>query len=330
MFFHTPVFLQSTSPCQTLELWNAGWPPPSCAVPFLGRSLWSVLIGPSGPPAPSLWDWPQYEPGVPALAPSQCQRSAGDITRSLCKLLSICCTKFSLLEIQVKLSWCHIHQVNVQLVNIYYMCTSLKVHEQLLFQWMLSNTSDKPWSAHKPWHYLHKAAPTLACFSMNCLKSSSLSAELSTFLYRGSVSSLSFTLLHRWPPSMCCSLRRSKKSCLTLKKKTNTSNFIINLCKNNVSSRDATLESLRLRKKDGALWGVSESYLLSPRLGVLFFSLPHSGDEFHKDSLPVFHLLYGLKSGISAMLHCKFTKCCPAKKQQCWLLGSKTTRYKDI
>lgn len=114
------------------------------------------------------------------------------------------------------------------------------------------------------------------------------------------------------------------------RKKTNTSNFIMNLCKNNVSSRDATLESLRLRKKDCALWGASESYLLSPRLGVLFFSLPHSRDEFHKDSLPVFHLLYGLKSGISAMLHCKFTKCCPAKKQQCWLLGSKTTRYKDI
>lgn len=59
------------------------------------------------------------------------------------------------------------------------------------------------------------AAPTLACFSMYCLKSSSLSAELSTALYRGSVSSLSFTLLHRWPPSMCCSLRRSKKSCFT-------------------------------------------------------------------------------------------------------------------
>lgn len=62
---------------------------------------------------------------------------------------------------------------------------------------------------------------------------------------------------------------------------------------------------------DAALWFVaaSECYLLSPRFGVFFLPLPHGSDEFHEDRLPVLHLLYGLKSGISAVLHCKFTKC---------------------
>lgn len=49
--------------------------------------------------------------------------------------------------------------------------------------------------------------------------------------------------------------------------------------------------------------------LLSSGLGILFLSFPHSGNEFHEDSLPVLHFLYGLKSGVSAMLHSKFTKC---------------------
>lgn len=70
--------LYSISPYQTWELWNAGWPPPSCAAPFLGRSLWSVLIGPSAPPAPFLWDWLRCEPAVPTRAPSRCPRSAED------------------------------------------------------------------------------------------------------------------------------------------------------------------------------------------------------------------------------------------------------------
>lgn len=49
--------------------------------------------------------------------------------------------------------------------------------------------------------------------------------------------------------------------------------------------------------------------LLSSGLKILFLSFPHSGDEFYEDSLPVLHFLYGLKSGVSAMLHSKFTKC---------------------
>lgn len=78
---------------------------------------------------------------------------------------------------------------------------------------------------------IHRCAHTLACFSMYCLKSSSLSAELSTALYRGSVSSLSFTLLHRWPPSMCWSLKRSKKSCFTWHKtKTHTDQCELENC----------------------------------------------------------------------------------------------------
>lgn len=85
------------------------------------------------------------------------------------------------------------------------------------------------------WHmHTEPIIHTLACFSMYCLKSSSLSAELSTALYRWSVSNLSFTLLHRWPPSMCCSLRRSKKSCFTWEKKTHTHPNVLEICVNTI------------------------------------------------------------------------------------------------
>lgn len=57
-----------------------------------------------------------------------------------------------------------------------------------------------------------------------------------------------------------------------------------------------------------------EWYLLSSGLGVLFLPFPHSGDEFYEDSLPVLHLLYGLESRVSAVLHCKLTKRCSVKK----------------
>lgn len=95
------------------------------------------------------------------------------------------------------------------------------------------------------WHmHTEPIIHTLACFSMYCLKSSSLSAELSTALYRWSVSNLSFTLLHRWPPSMCCSLRRSKKSCFTWEKKTHTSKCIRNLCEHHSNQQPARLQDL--------------------------------------------------------------------------------------
>lgn len=51
-----------------------------------------------------------------------------------------------------------------------------------------------------------------------------------------------------------------------------------------------------------------EWYLLSSGLGVLFFPFLHSSDEFHKDGFPVLHFLNGLKSRVSAVLYCKFTK----------------------
>lgn len=66
----------SDSPCQTWGLWNAGWPPPSCAALALCQSLWSVLIGLSAPPSPFLSDWPRCEPAAPTHAPCQCPRSA--------------------------------------------------------------------------------------------------------------------------------------------------------------------------------------------------------------------------------------------------------------
>lgn len=77
--------LQNISPCRTWELWNVGWPPPSCAAPFPGQSLWSVLIGPSAPRAPSPGDWPRYEPAAPTPAPSRCPHSVGDDAHGVCQ-----------------------------------------------------------------------------------------------------------------------------------------------------------------------------------------------------------------------------------------------------
>lgn len=70
--------LQRNLPYQTLVLWNAGWLLLVCAALSPGQSPWSVLIGLSAPPAPSLWDWPRCEPAAPTPVPSQCPHSVGD------------------------------------------------------------------------------------------------------------------------------------------------------------------------------------------------------------------------------------------------------------